>query len=259
VPRTKKQNPEKKQVEGGDVKKREFMNSTGVKNTGKQTTGGNDLQKRTFTNSQGTTSKPEMQGQYNTQGSKYPDQRENKRKFENTKELMNATNEKNKEVKAPKKDYLEGDVYVKYKTEENMEMRKFTNTKKADVQFQGIDKSQDLFLKNIEGKGYQNEIVYSEPKEVRDGQKEKKYQKKREFPNEEQEEIRKEVPDVELDSDGFEIVGSKVEKPKKRTSYEQRPRDFKGKQRKDNKENHENIKGDDEKKGKGRTNKTKGS
>jgi len=146
---------------------------------------------------------------------------------------MSQSNETNKNIKAPKKDYLEGDVDVKYKGGEelNIEKPKFTNAKKNEQHFVDIDQSQDLFAKNLNQKqNLQIENVYSEPKVGKDGQQEprgeRKYNKERkEYPNNNNQERvertekpeRKEEPTVELDSDGFEIVGSKIEKPKKKS------------------------------------------
>ena len=161
VNKSKKQTANKPN-DGGELKKPEFHNKSGIKNQSlvsnyKET---NQLNKPTFTNSQGIKNMPEQsqpntsnttekrkfensKGQYNQP----TEQKEYKKKYENTKEFLNQTNEANKNIKATKS-YLEGDIEVKYKPDEtaNIEKPKFTNTKKNDTGFGDYDKSQDVFF-----------------------------------------------------------------------------------------------------------------
>ena len=79
-------------------------------------------------------------------------------------------------------------------------------------------------MKNVSSKGEQTQNVYSEKRDENAPRKKpfnKTYEKKKE-----------EEPEVELDSDGFETIGTKpVKKTTYKKDYEHKPRRFDGEKR----------------------------
>lgn len=86
-----------------------------------------------------------------------------------------------------------------------------------------------MFLKNLNNKNLDEELVYSTPKEER----EKKDNKKKNYNNDKKERKPREnkveeKPAVQYDSDGFEIITEKVKATKKpKRNYDGEKRNFK--------------------------------
>jgi len=228
----KKQYQDKPKQQGNDdLKKPGFYNNTGVKN--KDLMGQNqnsnyskNYEQPKFTNSKGTTKSKNPADDFHSEPNVSGFDQKERRKFENSKPSQGHKDTQ----KPPTKDYLEADQDSKYKSEDvQIEKPKFTNTKKGDANFVDYNKNEDLYLKNLnEKKDFQIENIYSEPKENREHQTKEKKEKphyknnqnyqKGDRDKEEKAEEQKETK-YEVDSDGFEIVGQEVKKPK--THYEQ--------------------------------------
>jgi aarF domain-containing kinase len=111
----------------------------------------------------------------------------------------------------PTKNYLEKEDIKKYTEDKEEEIAKpeFKNLKIGKENFVELNKNEDLFAKNMESKNFEIKNEYNAEKEKEKERKvrEKKYYEKKEITN-------------DVDSDGFEIVGSKEDKrnyyPKKK-------------------------------------------
>ena len=132
----------------------------------------------------------------------------NQKKNYNVKGIDNAAIE-NAKIK-PTKNYLEKENTIQY-SEEKEEIAKpeFTNLKIGKENFVELNKNEDLFAKNIQSKNFEIKNEYNDEKE-----KEKKVKEKNHYEKYEKKGI---VNDV--DSDGFEIVGSKEEKKNTQNYY----------------------------------------
>ena len=106
----------------------------------------------------------------------------------------------NEKIK-PTKNYLEKDIVKKYNEDKEEEIVKpeFKNLKIGKENFVELNKNEDLFAKNMESKNFEIKNEYADEKEKEKKVREKKYYEKKEITN-------------DIDSDGFEIVGSKEEK-----------------------------------------------
>jgi len=127
--------------------------------------------------------------------------------------IFQKTNNDNDNIKAPKKTYLEGQTDVKYKEEVDMNIEKRVfQSNKNETNFVDINNNNDLFLKNLNNKNIDGDIVYSTPKEEREKKdnNKKKPNKNNEKKREKREHKEEEKPTVQYDSDGFEIIAEKV-------------------------------------------------
>ena len=277
----------------GDVKKPTFSNSKGTQNKDTPLTGATvkATEKPQFSNTKGVQNK---EGTYSSTASTI--KTADKPQFTNStgaknKEInvtatttatekveapkrfvgsLNKAAEENSKIKAPTKDYLEGDNKTKYKGEEStieIEKPKFLskNVEGAEPHFKDITKNEDvsllnklihnskLFLKKLTETPSDIQNVYSEQRTDKDRQerqdrpkrvykdykdKDGKEREHREYkePREYRERKQEKEDEVKYDSDGFEIVATVKTKPEdfkpKRKNYENRNHDKNDKDRK---------------------------
>ena len=175
--------------------------------------------KLTFINSKGTANADKIDNEIRNKNKKL--------ELKNVGGLDSAAKD-NENVKHTK-DYLEKDIKKKYKeVDENVAKPQFITNKEDGENFVELNKNEDvrniiliffdlyiqLLAKNMANKNYENKAEYTEKKEG--GAKKKEYKKKnfhkkeRELPKKKKEEFGNEV-----DSDGFEIVGTREVKAQK--------------------------------------------
>jgi len=134
------------------MNKPKFINSTGVKNKNTPLQGATGTSSKTeskpvFNNSRGErNNNTPLNPNAKVESKKDDTIKEVKDKIANTKNLFQKTLQSNNQVKAPAKDYLEGDVDVKYKNEDvEIEKPVFQSKKAGDEpHFVDINSKEDV-------------------------------------------------------------------------------------------------------------------
>jgi len=135
-----------------------------------------------------------------------------KKVFKNAKGLDEVAKE-NQKIK-PTKNYTEKEIQKEYN--EDVEKPQFITNKDKDENFVELDKNEDLFAKNLANKKYEDVREYADNNKE-GGERKKREYKKRYYPKKSRKEAPKNQEEIkdDVDSDGFEIVGSKEEKKQK--------------------------------------------